>query len=398
MIHVIAASAVSALGSDLIGMMSSIGNDVVPEFTHDNELLLNRRGTYVARVHEDLTLCGEAIVARGLSAHDSRNNRLLLKALIAIRPTLEKALELFPKERTAIVMGTSTSGLDEADRAVSGLKFPEGNSWRYSMQELGDPSRFVRKFLGFGSPCYTISTACTSSVRALIAGVRLIESGMADLVIAGGCDTLSRMPLNGFASMGVLSKRRCMPFAKDRDGINIGEAAGVMLLSREPLRRDRRIFIAGYGESSDAHHISSPDPEGLGAQAAMRMAMEMARIGPLDLGYVNLHGTATVMNDSMEAKAVHALLGNAVPCSSTKHLTGHTLGAAGITEAALLYGMLRQDRYVLPHQDFSVSPMDDALPEIALVSAPGTCGQRDFLMSNSFAFGGNNAALILGRA
>lgn len=396
MIHIVAASSVSALGCDPKVVISRVAAGQIPHFYHNRALLKNRRGTFVARVRGDLSACGRRIADLGLEEHNSRNNRLLLRALSPVTHEFHEAVRRFGEDRIAIVMGTSTSGLDEADRAVSGLEFSDGGSWRYPMQELGDPSRFLRAYLGLGNPCYTISTACTSSARALISGARLIESGMADAVLVGGCDTLSRMPLNGFAAMGVLSERRCVPFSKDRDGISIGEAAGIMLLSREAFG-SHGVFLAGYGESSDAYHISSPDPSGAGALTAMKEAMSRAGIGPADLGYVNLHGTGTVMNDAMEAAAVHDLLGDHVPCSSTKHLTGHTLGAAGITEAALLYFMLSQDRYPLPSQDFRESPRDPKLPGINLVDEPGQHGCGDFLMSNSFAFGGNNAAIILGR-
>lgn len=399
MIHIIAASSISALGNDPRTMAKRIAAGYVPHFSHNRSLLLNRRGTYLARVHADLAKCGQRIQGLGLAAHDSRNNRLLLKALLQIMPELNWACGRFGRGRIAIVMGSSTSGLDEADREVSALNFPMGNAWHYAMQELGDPARFLRKYLGLGNPCFTISTACTSSARAVISGVRLIKSGMADAVLVGGCDTLSRMPINGFASMGVLSEQRCMPFARDRDGINIGEAAGLMLLCRErPDDRGIDVTVAGFGESSDAYHISSPDPQGQGAARAMADALESAGIAPFDLGYVNLHGTGTALNDSMEAKAVSQVLGNDVPCSSTKHLTGHTLGAAGITEAVLLYAMLRQERYALPAQDFTLSPRDPALPPINLVEGAGECGCKDHLMSNSFAFGGNNASLILRRS
>jgi len=258
------------------------------------------------------------------------------------------------------------------------------------MQELGDPARFLSAYLALTGPSYTLSTACSSSARAIISGRRLVETGMADVAIVGGADSLSRMPINGFDSLESLSANRCRPFSAERDGISIGEGAALLLLTREP----NEIALRGIGESSDAWHMSAPHPEGRGAICAIQMALTDAGLNATDIGYINLHGTATRLNDQIEAQVIHQLFGNQVPCSSTKHLTGHTLGAAGAIEVALTWLCLTQD-IPLPPQDFTDATLDATLADCGLLTAPGRL-ERRFIMSNSFAFGGNNTCLILG--
>ncbi|KAA9001932.1 beta-ketoacyl-[acyl-carrier-protein] synthase family protein [Affinibrenneria salicis] len=321
-----------------------------------------------------------------LAEHRSRNNQLLLAALAQIRPEVDEAISRVGADRVALVLGTSTSGLDEADRFVS----RRSDSYRYAQQELGDPSRFLAAFLGLNGPAYTLSTACSSSSRAIISGQRLIEAGLADVAIVGGADTLSRMPINGFNSLESLSPTRCLPFSKQRAGITIGEGAALMLLERG----ERGVAVLGTGESSDAYHMSAPHPEGVGAVRAIEMALRQARLQPQDVGYINLHGTATRLNDQIESAVVNTIFGAAVPSSSTKHLTGHMLGAAGIGEAALCWLLLTRD-IMLPPQDFSRGEPDDALPPCGLLHAPARL-ERPVILSNSFAFGGNNACLLLG--
>ncbi|MRS16369.1 beta-ketoacyl-ACP synthase [Enterobacteriaceae bacterium RIT691] len=326
------------------------------------------------------------------AAHRSRNNQLLLAALAQIQPQVDDAIARFGRDRVAVIMGTSTSGLDEGDtHARLKLNGEESEAWRYSQQELGDPSRFLRNWLQLEGPAYTLSTACSSSARAIISGRRLIEADLVDVAIVGGVDTLSRMPINGFNSLESLSTTLCQPFGRDRCGITIGEGAALMLLTREP----QAIALLGVGESSDAHHISAPHPDGAGAIRAIQQALTEANLQPQDVGYINLHGTATPLNDQVESAVVHALFGENVPCSSTKHLTGHTLGAAGITEAALSLLILERN-LPLPAQDFSVAPADSTLPACGIITAPQPLA-RPTILSNSFAFGGNNASILLGR-
>ena len=339
------------------------------------------------------TVLGELpAIPEHLSAHNSRNNALLLSTLHEIAAQVQAVLAQVGPERFGIVMGTSTSGLDEADHKVSGQ---DHGQWQYPMQELGDPARFLQRYLKTTGPAYTISTACSSSARALISACRMLKSGMCAAVLCGGADTLCRMPINGFNALELVSDELCAPFAQERKGITIGEGAGLMLLTTDPTPpRTSKLSVVGYGESSDAYHVSAPEPEGKGAEAAMRMALTQAGLTPTDLGYVNLHGTASKMNDQAEATVMHRLCGPQTPCSSTKYLTGHTLGASGIVELCLCALTLERDLPLVP-QDFSTNHLDPTLPEFGLITQKGQHLKRPYVMSNAFAFGGNNTSVIL---
>ncbi|TNJ14293.1 beta-ketoacyl-[acyl-carrier-protein] synthase II [Aeromonas sobria] len=322
------------------------------------------------------------------SPYDSRNNRLLLAALADIEDDVNAAIARVGPQRIALVLGTSTSGIGEAEAAVAASERGEAlpPQFDYVQQELGSPSLFLAAHLGIEGPAMTISTACSSSARAFITARRLLASGQADVALVGGADSLCGLTLNGFDSLESLSEQRCHPFAAGRDGINIGEGAALFLVSREPAP----LALLGDGESSDAWHISAPHPQGEGAERAMQMALARAGLEADRVGYVNAHGTATRLNDEMESRALARLFPNPVPVSSTKVLTGHTLGAAGATEAALCC-LLIERALPLPPQNETADP---ALGPIALVQDQGPV---DIIMSNSFAFGGNNVSLIFGK-
>ena len=382
MIYISAFGMLNALGNDLAAIAQNLGRGVAPGMQPRDGWLSGGRRCWLGAVEGELPP-----VPSHLAAHDTRNNQLLLAALAQIRPALDAAVARYGAGRVAIVLGTSTSGVDEGDRQ----RRAPYSRYRYQMQELGDPSRFLAHYLQLDGPAYTISTACSSSARAIISGQRLIAAGLADVALVGGADSLSRMPVNGFDSLASLSEQRCAPFSRDRDGISIGEGAALMLLTREP----QPLALLGVGESSDAWHMSAPHPEGEGAQRAMQMALQSANLSAQAVGYINLHGTATPLNDQIESNVVHRLFGDRVPSSSTKHLTGHTLGAAGVIEAALAALILR-DGLLLPAQDFSTTTQDSSLPPCGLLLKPQPL-QKPVIASNSFAFGGNNSCLILGR-
>lgn len=390
MIYFSAVAMINALGN----APDEIGDNLENSrsgLTASNDWRLNGKPTWVGKVTSPLP-----DVPDGLARHNTRNNRLLLSALGQIRPDVDKAIHTYGSQRVAVIMGTSTSGIYEGENAVAAYlqsgRLPE--SYYYHQQELGDPALFLAEYLQLNGPAYTLSTACTSSARAIISGKRLIEAGIVDAALVGGADSLCKMAINGFDSLESLSGKRCTPFAKNRDGINIGEAAALILLTKQSSSRTSAdIILAGTGESSDAWHMSAPHPEGVGAEQAMKMALEQAKIMPEEVGYVNLHGTATPLNDRMEAKAIRRLFGDRVPCSSTKHLTGHTLGAAGATEAALCWLILTRDLH-LPEQDFSNSARDDELADINLIEQKQKI-KSQLILSNSFAFGGNNTSLLL---
>lgn len=388
MIYINAMGLLCPLGNSLSEVSSSLSSRTSPGMYPDGDFMQDRREVFLGHVTEP---CDDLDLGR-FPLHDSRNNRLLLKALLQIGGSVEEAIGRYGKDRVGVVLGTSTSGLGEGDVFVCDLQEGRQNThYVYNQQELGDPSVFLSDYLGTSSASYTISTACSSSPKAVISAMALIESGAIDAAVVGGCDTLNRMTVNGFNSMELFSADLCMPFCRDRHGITIGEAAGLMLISRE---KSDLALLAG-GHSSDAHHISSPHPEGKGAVMAINQALEMAGCSASDIGYINMHGTGTRMNDKVEASVISRLFPD-TPCSSTKYLTGHTLGAAGICELIISALILRDD-INLPVQDFSRSPADPELDPCSFVTGEQKL-RRGLILSNSFAFGGSNAALIVGRA
>ena len=355
--------------------------------TRHNQALLDGRLTPVGRAEGELPA-----IPAALAPYASRNNQLLLAALAQIRPALGEALATFGPARVGLVLGTSTAGIGEAELAIAADRRGEAvpTAFDYRQQELGSPSEFLARHLGLEGPAYTLSTACSSSARAFISGQRMLAAGLVDAVLVGGADSLCGLTLNGFDSLESLSGTLCQPFDNGRQGINIGEGAALFLLSRQPAP----IALLGAGESSDAWHISAPHPDGVGAEAAMGMALAQAGLTPEQVGYINLHGTATRLNDAMESQAVYRLFGDRVPCSSTKPLTGHVLGAAGAIEAALACLLLER---ALPLPPQRVMTADPALAPIRLVSGT-TPLATPRILSNSFAFGGNNVSLLFGRS
>jgi 3-oxoacyl-[acyl-carrier-protein] synthase-1 len=335
-----------------------------------------------------------------LQSMDCRNDRLILASIAEIAEAVEQAAHQFGRDRIAVVLGTSTSGIAEGEAAYGAVR--KNHIWpadfHYRQQEPGNLGEFVASALGLTGPAYTVATACSSSGKAFASARRLMLAGLADAAVVGGADTLCRMTVGGFAALEAMSGGLCSPFSRNRDGINIGEAAAVFLLTRDPAP----VRFLGIGESSDAYHISAPDPEARGALMAMRAALDDAGLAPADIAYVNLHGTGTALNDAMEGKAVHALFGAATACSSTKAMTGHTLGAAAACEAAFLWLALHPeynpDGRLPPH--LWDGEADPSIPPLALSDVdtrlPETQG-RVAMLSNSFAFGGSNVALVLAR-
>ncbi len=337
-------------------------------------------------------------VPEELAAFDCRNNRLMLLALREITEEIEAAKLRHGRDRVAVILGTSTAGIAEGEAAYAQLTrtgtWPRG--YGYRQQETGNLAEFAARALGLTGVAFTLATACSSTGKVFATARRLIRQGLCDAAVVGGADTLSHMTLNGFAALEAMSHGLCSPFSANRDGINIGEAAVAFLVGP-----DAAIELRGVGESSDAHHMSAPDPDGLGAFQAMAAALRDAALEPDQIAYLNLHGTATALNDAMEGKAVHALFGGDTPCSSTKAMTGHTLGAASACEAAFLWLTLHPGYnpagLLPPHLWDGMA--DPSIPPLALV-APNARVALDrplSMLSNSFAFGGNNVALVLGR-
>jgi 3-oxoacyl-[acyl-carrier-protein] synthase-1 len=327
----------------------------------------------------------------------SHNNRLALAALSQIRPAVDAAIERFGNDRIGIVIGTSTSGIAEAEAAMQqyAARANLPDNFHYGQQELGSPAAMLAAVLGICGPAYVHSSACASSAKAMASAARLIRMGACDAVLTGGVDSLCAFTVAGFAALESVSDARCNPLSVHRKGINIGEGAALFLMSREPAT----VALRGWGESSDGHHISAPDPTGGGARLAIEQALSRAGIGAAQIDYVNLHGTATLQNDAMESRVIHDLFGSAVPVSSTKPFTGHALGAAGAIEAGLCWLAMQDDNCAgkLPPHLWD-GMRDPALPGLN-VAEPGASIGRPlrWALSNSFAFGGANAALVLGR-
>ena len=384
----------SALGSSVADIHGCLKGARESNMVEVSDMLNDGKHTIVGKVADKLPE-----IPSDLTQYATRNNQLALSALNQIKDSIEQAKSQFGADRIAVVIGTSTSGISDGEAAfkhkLAHGEFPE--HYHYSKQELGNTSEFVSQHCALTGPSYAISTACSSSGRVFLTAQRLLDSGIADAVLVGGVDTLCKLTLNGFHGLEALSTTHCKPFSATRDGINIGEAAAFMLLSKAKLvgvnttQDTSNIALLGCGDSSDAHHISAPHPEGNGAEQAMIKALDSAQLQAEDIGYINAHGTATPLNDSMESKAIHRIFANKVPVSSTKPLTGHTLGAASAIEAAIAWHILKYD-LPLPLQKCQDKAEDI---EIDLVN----CSQKlkvKNILSNSFAFGGNNISLIFG--
>lgn len=377
-----------ALGSDVASVRAALFGEAAPEVALSGDVLPGKL-LPIAPVRSRLVDIEDLPVPLR-----SRNNALVLSALAQIRADVDDAIARHGANRVAVVLGTSTSGIGEAERAVAGF-LRDGRvsaGFDIGQQEMGSPALLLRAVLGCSGPAYVVSTACSSSAKAIASAARLLRMGLADAVVTGGSDSLCGFTVAGFSSLESVSAFGANPLASGRDGIHIGEGAALFLMTRVqgPVR------VAGYGESSDAHHVSAPLPDGAGARASMQLALAKAGLDVEDIDYINLHGTATEQNDAMESLAVAALFGDRVPVSSTKRMTGHTLGAAGAIEAALTWIALTDnpDGKLPPH--WMVGALDPGLPPLRVV-APGECLGRPLrhVLSNSFAFGGSNATLIL---
>jgi 3-oxoacyl-[acyl-carrier-protein] synthase-1 len=337
-------------------------------------------------------------IPSSIARFDCRNNRLSLATYEQIRDSVAGAIARFGASRVGIVGGTSTSGASAAETAVreklsSGRLTP---SFDLIQLEQGGASEFLRAVSGAAGPCYTLSTACSTGAKALVMARSLLDLGVCDAVLAGATDSLCQLTANGFHSLQVVSPGLSNPMSRNRDGLNLGEGSALFLLTRDL----GGIQLLGAGESSDAHHISAPDPMGAGAESCIREALRDAGLTSDSIAYLNLHGTGTLQNDSMESAAVDRVFPHGVPCSSTKPLVGHTLGASGAVEAAFCWLMLAHQRGAeieTPPHRFD-GERDPKLPALKLTGEalrvkrePGSA-----LMTNSFGFGGNNCALILG--
>jgi 3-oxoacyl-[acyl-carrier-protein] synthase-1 len=321
-----------------------------------------------------------------------RNNRLAKLALDSdnFREEVDIAITKYGKSRVGVFLGTSTSGIAETENVYIGRDEKTGKLPDINMLYTDNTSsvqRYVCRSLGVTGVSMVISTACSSSAKVFASAYRSMEAGFCDAAVVGGVDSLCLTTLYGFNSLQLISEDICQPWDKERKGINIGEAAGFVLL--EKSSNSSGIHLTGYGESSDAYHISSPHPEGVGGKMAMEYALSSAGIGAPDIDYVNLHGTATPSNDRSESRGLQSVFGSEVICSSTKGMTGHTLGAAGINEAIIC--TLALENSIIP-ANVNLNKIDDQLPiQVTTKSMKRTLNH---VMSNSFGFGGSNCSLI----
>jgi 3-oxoacyl-[acyl-carrier-protein] synthase-1 len=333
-------------------------------------------------------------VRADLARFDCRNNRLAQRGLEqdGFAEAIQAAIARHGKHRIGVFLGTSTSGILSAEIAYRHRDPITGNFLQpvdylhtHNCYSVGD---FVRSYFGLLGPAQVISTACSSGAKAFGAAQRMLACGVIDAAIVGGVDSLCLTTLYGFNSLQLVSKMPCRPYDANRDGISIGEAAGFALVER--ATDAHRIRVTGIGESSDAHHMSAPHPQGMGARAAMLAALTMAGLQPADIGYINLHGTSTPSNDSAEDQAVSSLFGTETPCSSTKGHTGHTLGAAGGIEAVICALALEHD---LAPGGCGTQEIDPRLNARYLLANQNTSLRH--VLSNSFGFGGSNCSLVL---
>jgi len=344
--------------------------------------------THIGRVQglEDRPLPPE------FSAWDCRNNRLARLALEqdGFAEAVHALRERYGPHRVAVVLGTSTASIGTTEEAYrqrvddTGLPPEFREPIVHSPYSLVD---FVRRFFRLAGPAFSISTACSSSARVFGSAARLLQLDLADAVLVGGVDTLCSSVLYGFHSLELMSAMPCRPFDVARDGLSLGEGGGFALIERGagPLR------LLGFGESSDAYHMSSPHPEGLGARLAMEQALDAAGLDTAAVDYVNLHGTATRMNDAVEGGVMRTLFPDPVPCSSVKGWTGHTLGAAGIVEAVITLVCLEHG--LIP-ATLNCTDVEPGLEEY--VRTANSHESLSTVMSNSFGFGGNNCSLVFG--
>lgn len=338
----------------------------------------------------------ERAITGTLAAYDCRNNRLADVALEQddFRASVYAARERYGTERIAVILGTSTSGIFETEQAYmhrdAAGRLPPDFRLR-ERHHLFASADFTRRTLELTGHAQMISTACSSSAKAFTAAARLLDANLCDAAVVGGVDSLCRNTLYGFTALQLTASEPCRPCDRERAGITLGEAAGFALLERGP-RAATDVALLGYGESSDAYHMSTPDPEGRGAMLAMQRALASAGIGARNVDYINMHGTATVTNDAMEDRAIARVFGRDTPASGTKGWTGHALGAAGITEAIIAMLCIRHGFMPGCLNTRDVDPAFEARILTDNVEAPVSC-----VLSNSFGFGGSNCSLLFGR-
>jgi 3-oxoacyl-[acyl-carrier-protein] synthase-1 len=376
-----------------LGMVNALGRTTETIWQRIKNADLSSRGAPVGKAAVDLT------VSEPLAQYACRNNALTEAAYRQIKPQVRAAIERYGAQRVGVVMGSSTSGMEATEAAFlehqqTGHCPPDFN---YIQHEMGGVSEFLAALAQVDGPAYTISTACSSSAKVFASARALLRDGWCDAVLVGGADSLCALTAQGFAVLEALSDSPCNSMSRNRNGFTVGEGAAVFLLERSA----QGIQLTGVGESSDAYHMSAPEPEGHGAAAAMRAALHDAGLEAQAIDYIHLHGTGTPLNDQMESRAVARLFAK-TPASSSKGMLGHTLGAAGAMNVGLCWLALTHAKAGVVHLPPHLwdGQVDETLPPLALVqkgqSLPAA-PHRAFL-SNAFGFGGSNCTVIIEQA
>ncbi|MBP5246978.1 MAG: beta-ketoacyl-ACP synthase [Fibrobacter sp.] len=379
----------SALGSEKKSIWQALKNGSRPPFIQKT---FRAKERYAVEIPED-TLPKVAD-----PYYDNHVNRLSELVLSQIEDSVRSAIAEYGKDRIGVFIGSSDNG---SEASLAGLEsfqktgaYPE--SYELKMQQADFAAEFIAKRFGLTGPVFTHSSACASSASAFASARNWLEAGFCDAAIVGGVDIVTETVVLGFDSLEAVSLAPTIPFSKNRTGLTIGDGAAYFLISKKP--GNAKIKVIGIGESADADHVTAPRADGEGAVQAIEKALNDAGISAADIDYINLHGTGTKLNDAMESVAVNRVFGNGTPASSTKGLTGHTLGAAGALEAAFCCLTLSEDNaeHALPAHFFD-GERDPSLPQIRLVNAGETSERLNICMSNSFGFGGCNVSLILSR-
>ncbi len=379
--------------SDL-GIVNCMGSGCTQVF--DGLLASDRRG-----LCKETTDDGFFYIARVPSIKNAPNRikALLEDSCSQIRASVEKLRSLYGANRIAVIIGSTDNGSEQSREALEyrlkNSSFPP--DYDLLQQRAHYPAILVSSYFKLSCFSWSISTACTSSASAFGLAQRMLRLGTCDAVIVGGVDIVSESVLKGFLALEAIDRNPCMPFSKNRQGTNLGEAAALFVVAREDFS-GQAIAITGIGESADAYHMTAPAPDGHGAIQAMRSALSQAKKQTEDIDYINLHGTGTQLNDNMEAIGTAAVFGNDVACSSSKSLTGHTLGAAGATELAFCWLLLSQlnPNMLLPIHLWD-GQANENQPYLPFTKAGLSLPRLRSCMSNSFAFGGSNVSLIVER-
>lgn len=361
---------------------------------HDDIVKNAKSGNCDAMLNSDVFVAGQRVpfgAAQIPNTHSLRCFDLIDIALAQISADIDLLKKTYDHKKIGIIIGTSNTGVHEAQKHIENALKNNVDIDKSVLGELelGTPGEYIRKKTGFLGPVFCVSTACSSSLKVFQSARNLMDNGICDAVLVGGVDSRCDFALNGFDALGALSKTHTNPMSENRDGINLGEGAALFIMEKSCCG----IKLLGIGETSDAYHLTSPDPNGLGAIDSMQGALKDAGLTPENIDFIIMHGTGTAANDSMESVAINTVFGNNVLCASTKPLTGHTLGAAGAISMGLAWLMLKYN-FIIPHIYDGV--FDKNCSNIKLAQIGDICDIKNVLC-NAFAFGGSNASLIMGK-